>query len=138
MKAKYIFEYDFSGFFNTVRIEAVGDTLHRLYVPKVIVAYICNISSGEIKNISRWQLLKNLKTKDPTKQGFSEAWKKYEFIHKYRYGYRSCGLPQGFALSPLLSVISLIVLDELEMKGVKYVMYADDGIFYSNKDIDFL
>jgi hypothetical protein len=35
-------------------------------------------------------------------------------------------------------VISLIVLDELTKKGIKYVMYADDGIFYSDKDIDFL
>jgi hypothetical protein len=41
-------------------------------------------------------------------------------------------------LSPILSVISLIVLDELIDKGIKYVMYADDGIFYSDSDIDFL
>ncbi|HYT41480.1 MAG TPA: reverse transcriptase domain-containing protein [Methylomirabilota bacterium] len=53
-------------------------------------------------------------------------------------GYRATGLPQGFALSPLLSVITLIVLDELADKGIKYVIYCDDGIFYSDKQIDFL
>jgi hypothetical protein len=47
-------------------------------------------------------------------------------------------LPQGFALSPLLSVVTLVVLEELYAKFIKNVMYCDDGLFYSNKKIDFL
>jgi hypothetical protein len=47
-------------------------------------------------------------------------------------------LPQGFALSPLLSVITLIVLEELEKKGISHVLYADDGLFHSDTDQDFL
>jgi hypothetical protein len=35
-------------------------------------------------------------------------------------------------------VISLTVLDELEASGIKYVMYADDGIFYSDEEIDYV
>jgi hypothetical protein len=135
--AKFIFEFDFAGFFNTVRIEAVGNTLHRLYVPKYMIAYLVNISSAEVENIGIIDALSNLTTEDPTKQGWAKAWTKYEFIHKYRRNYRSTGLPQGFALSPLLSVITLIVLEELNEK-FKNVMYCDDGIFYSDKKFSFL
>jgi hypothetical protein len=45
---------------------------------------------------------------------------------------------QGFALSPLLSVLTLIVLEELESKGIKHTLFADDGLFYSNLPHDFL
>jgi hypothetical protein len=62
-------DFDFTGFFNTVRIEAVGDVLHRLYVPKYMIAYLVTISSSEIENISLGQVLRNLKSKDPRKQG---------------------------------------------------------------------
>jgi hypothetical protein len=134
----WIMDFDFTGFFNTVRIEAVGDVLHRLYVPKYMIAYLVTISSSEIENISLGQVLRNLKSKDPRKQGWAKAWEKYEFIHKYRKGYRSMGLPQGGALSPILSVTTLVVLDELEAIGIKYVIYADDGIFYADKKMDFL
>ncbi len=78
-------------------------------------------------------------TSDEEKQGWAKpAWSKYEYIHKYRLGFRSRGLAQGFALSPVLSVITLIVLEELESKGIKHLLYADDGLFYSEKQADFL
>jgi hypothetical protein len=134
--AKYIMEYDFAGFFNTVRMEAVGKTLNRFIIPKPIIAYLINISSADIKNIGSKTRNKYLKTKDPTKQGWASAWYKYEFIHNFRKGYRSQGLPQGFALSPILSVLTLIVLEEL--KEIDNVMYADDGLFYSDTDKSFL
>jgi hypothetical protein len=41
-------------------------------------------------------------------------------------------------LSPLLSVLPLIVLDDLEEVGIKHVLYCDDGIFYSDTDIEHL
>jgi hypothetical protein len=135
LKAKYIFEYDFTGFFNTVKIEAVATTLHRLYVPKYLVAYMVNITSSDVTNITQ-ATRNNLMENDG--DTWLAAWQKYEYIHLFRKGYRSRGLPQGFALSPLLSVISLTVLDELEASGIKYVMYADDGIFYSDEEIDYV
>jgi hypothetical protein len=48
------------------------------------------------------------------------------------------GLAQGFSLSPLLSVLTLVVLEELESKGIKHILFADDGLFHSNEEHDFL
>ncbi len=61
IKAKYIIEFDFTGFFNTVRAEAVGDVLNRMFVPKYMCAYLVNMSTTEVKNISvkgkhEWEL----------------------------------------------------------------------------------
>lgn len=54
-------------------------------------------------------------------------------------GWRSRGLAQGSALSPLLSVLPLLVLEELEEKyGIKAIYYADDGILYCDADEDIL
>jgi hypothetical protein len=50
--AKYVFEFDFKGFFNSVNIEAVGEVLHRFNVPKYMIAQLLLISSGDVKNIS--------------------------------------------------------------------------------------
>jgi hypothetical protein len=35
-------------------------------------------------------------------------------------------------------VLTLIVLEELEKKGISHLLYADDGLFYSSMKIDFL
>jgi hypothetical protein len=114
VKAKWILEFDFTGFFNTVRIEAVGDVLNRYMVPKYMIAYLVNISSVDITNIDLKTANRYLKSKKKNQQGWGKAWLNYEYIHKYRKGYRSMGLPQGFALSPLLSVLCLIALDDLK------------------------
>ena len=52
--------------------------------------------------------------------------------------YRSIGLAQGFTMSPVLSVMTLVVLEDLESRGIKHVLYADDGLFYSNEEVDYL
>jgi hypothetical protein len=41
-------------------------------------------------------------------------------------------------LSPVLSVLTLIVLDELESRGIQHLLYCDDGLLYSNENHDFL
>jgi hypothetical protein len=54
-----------------VRLEAVGDTLHRLNVPKYVVAYLLNISSVDVKNISALEVSTKLEVEkvDPTQAG---------------------------------------------------------------------
>jgi hypothetical protein len=103
-----------------------------------MTAYFVLLSSTDVVNIKTKKMLELINTKEPTKMGWAKAWNKYEYIHKYRKGFRSKGLVQGFALSPLLSVVTLIVLDELEKKGIKHLLFADDGLFYSNIPINFL
>lgn len=44
---------------------------------------------------------------------------------------------QGSTISPLLSVLPLIVLEDLWAKGIEYVSYADDGILYGDKEGDY-
>jgi hypothetical protein len=45
-------------------------------------------------------------------------------------------LPQGSPLSPYLSILSLaFILNDIEIpKSVKFIFYADDGIFYSDNE----
>jgi hypothetical protein len=62
-------EFDFEGFFNTVKIEAVGNVLHSFFVPKYMVGYLVSLSSGDVENIETQEMVKNVKTKDPTKAG---------------------------------------------------------------------
>jgi hypothetical protein len=38
----------------------------------------------------------------------------------------------------MLSVLTLIVLDELSEHDIKYILFCDDGLFYSDVDIDFM
>lgn len=40
-------------------------------------------------------------------------------------------------MAPILSVLPLIVLDELKSVGMETISYADDGLFYSNVKLEF-
>lgn len=48
-------------------------------------------------------------------------------------------MAQGSTISPLLSVLPLIELEELDPseKGIKYVSYADDGVLHGNIEGDY-
>jgi hypothetical protein len=103
-----------------------------------MVGYLVSMSSGDVENIKPLEMRKLATSEDPTQRGWDRAWTGYEYIHRFRKGFRSIGLAQGHALSPVLSVLTLIVLDELAEKGIKHILYCDDGLFYSNKPHDFL
>jgi len=61
--------------------------------------------------------------------------KKHEYLHKYRDGWRHRGFPQGGSLSPLLSILPLILIEEMDSE-VGCISYCDDGILYGNKARD--
>jgi retron-type reverse transcriptase len=46
--------------------------------------------------------------------------------------FRYRALPQGSGTSPILSVLTLIVLNKLRKEGINFVKYADDGIIYGD------
>jgi hypothetical protein len=52
IKKKFIYEFDFYGFFNTVRHSAVGEILREFLVPKYVVIHLMNLCSSEIANVS--------------------------------------------------------------------------------------
>jgi hypothetical protein len=69
MHSKNIFEFDFTGFFNTVNIEAVGKVLHQFNVPKYITAALLSISSGDVENIPIKKLIYLMETRKPEEAG---------------------------------------------------------------------
>jgi len=58
--------------------------------------------------------------------------------NKYLFGMNlKAGLPQGAAPSTILSLLALSDwYKELESKGIKLLMYADDGILYADKPFE--
>nr|YP_010218632.1 hypothetical protein LK370_mgp191 [Morchella brunnea]UBU98369.1 hypothetical protein [Morchella brunnea] len=134
--AAYIYEFDLVGYFNSVRIDTVGRELMNFGVPKYITWHLMSLFSGDVENITPKRLieLKEGEFKDTWKK----VWTKYEYLHKYREGWRSRALPQGSGISPILSVLPLICLEGgAKKEGLNIIMYADDGIIYGNKELDY-
>lgn len=127
LKYRNIFEYDFRGFFNNVNLKSLGELLYKMKMPKQEIGRILNLVGCKIDPPDLDQLSEvDLKTLD-----------KYEYINLYRNDFRWKGVPQGSGISPLLSVLILITIDDkLKKYGIKSIKYADDGIFYSNSDIN--
>jgi hypothetical protein len=73
----------------------------------------------------------------PDYNSYRRDWNKHEFLHKYRDGWRNRGFPQGGSLSPLLSILPLILIEE-NKSSVKSISYCDDGILYGDESKDLL
>lgn len=132
VKSKNIYEFDFVGFFNNVKLTSVGTNLQKCSVPKWMTGHFVNLISGDVENIKPKKLEQLVASKT-----WVPLWKKHEYIHKYRKGWRDRGLAQGSTISPLLSVLPLIVLEELQTKGIEYVSFADDGALHGNTEGDY-
>jgi hypothetical protein len=134
IKAKFIYEFDLIGYFNNISHKSVVHALHRFHLPKYVTIHFMNLSCSDIRNITNSDMLKKTATSDST---WSAHWRKHEYIHKYREGWRSRGFAQGFSLSPILSILPIIWLEELEKLGVSAVVYADDGLLFGDVDLDY-
>lgn len=132
IKSKNIFEFDFVGFFNNVNLVSVGENLERCSVPKWVAIHFLNLVASDVKNIAPEKLEKCLES-----DTWIALWKKHEYIHKFRKFWRNKGLAQGSTISPLLSVLPLIELQELAKKGIDYVSYADDDLLYGDVEGDY-
>jgi hypothetical protein len=135
IKSKFIFEFDFIGYFNNISHRSVTRSLDRFQVPKYIIMYVMELSSGPVQPPKLKDFLENLEAEPPT---FALDWYKHEYMQKYRKGYRPRGFPQGGSLSPLLSILPVLLDAELERLEIGIVSYCDDGILYGDKMNNFL
>lgn len=133
LKARNIFEYDLVGYFNNISHRCVARQLDSFCVPKHIIILLVELSCGEVKGITPAEFVEIESSAELS--GFDEAWEKHEYLHKYRPRWRPRGVPQGGCLSPILSVLPLIFLEELG-KDIKYISYCDDGILYGDSETD--
>lgn len=132
IKKKNIFEFDFVGFFNNVKLTSVTTNLQKCSVPKWVAGHFVNLISGDVQNIFPEELNKLVESKT-----WLPLWKKHEYIHLYRKGWKDRGLAQGSTISPLLSVLPLIALEELQSHGIDYNSFADDGVLSGDTEGDY-
>lgn len=77
--SKHVFEFDFVGCFNNMKLSNVAENLFKFGVPKFMVIHLLNLSASDITNIGRPELKKLLESKV-----WKSHWDKHEYIHKYR------------------------------------------------------
>lgn len=64
-------------------------------------------------------------------------WAMFDHYKPSGMGTAFIGLPQGLNTSPILSILTLKEWsDELKKQGINLIMYADDGLMYSDQPFD--
>jgi hypothetical protein len=64
---------------------------------------------------------------------FRADYRTHEYLHKFRSRWRHSGFPQGGSLSPLVSVLPLVLIEELKFE-IKYLTYCDDGLLFGESE----
>jgi hypothetical protein len=133
IKAKNVYEFDLVGYFNNINHRCIARMLERYQTPKYIILLLTELSCGPVFDIPVEEYIKYDTSVEA--DAFEADWAKHEYLQKYRDGWRSRGYPQGGSLSPLISIIPLIILEELG-NDVKNLNYCDDGLLYCNSSSD--
>lgn len=159
---KYIYEFDIKGFFNNVQISEVKRLLKERGMPnsmlskleKILISIPLNLDTNAKSAYDKY--LVNSRTfmeimgfPYEHKGAIPENWDQAADQYKRGSGnfiasmldldktLPDLGLPQGAAPSTILSLTTLIEWHkELQVKGVNLLMYADDGILYSDEKFD--
>lgn len=124
-------EFDLRNFFSLVNLDKISVVLMKKGVPINLVKklYYINASAISLKGPNRLNEFEHM-MKKLIMSGTPE-----EVISAPRpigYTTRLRGIPQGASTSPLLATLTLenAIMD----RGVKTVMYADDGLYYGDID----
>jgi hypothetical protein len=160
-KARFIYEADLKQFFPSISINLIRDTLEFYKVPSKINEYLFDInakapklpskrlldeSKAEIKfkvsqaqKISPLLKIKESNIKQPVwKENMTENERKlYEYRMLFHHSKTvlnrlTQGVNQGTPTSPLLSTLTLKKF--LRIDGVNSICYADDPVFWSDKE----
>jgi len=128
-KIEKIYEFDFKGFFNNVKLNRVYEALKERsnLLAELIFSVIKNIDYqfDELKPETELRVIDPLF--DADRLIFDEYAKGKQVIVRH-------GMPQGLSVSPLLATM---VLESTKKKVPNLVMYADDGLIFGDKQTAF-
>jgi len=136
-KYDYIYEYDFKNFFGEIKLEYVDNFFMELSMPDHLIRMfnrmnrsLPKLTSEDLIDESKTRRLMDVMNMVVPLRGHPNSIP----LHPQN----AAGMPQGAPTSPF---ISILVLDRvLKMNSVirqlKYIGYADDGLFMSNIPIE--
>lgn len=161
LDSKFIYEFDLKQFFPSTSHAYVLEMLERFKVPPRVIAWLGAINEtmptfpkeekldeslvkdSVSKDYAILKELGELALETMKLDGYTDLWEyaKSETFKKHVLGNlpeaTSAGLPQGLNTSPILSILTL--LDWYHMlrdRGIQLIMYADDGIMFSNENFE--
>jgi len=146
IKSPYIFEFDLKNFFGSLNPDKLITELMTAEVfedPKFFDVIFNYMSTPVWVNPvieDKWleRNLRKLRRPDGNDiilpDDYYELWKAKSERRKIEGNKYYLGVPQGGNLSPLLAILGLTTLYRLVKEcGADIIMYADDGLIYSNK-----
>jgi len=142
--SKFIYEFDIKGFFNNVSIYKTMHALRDRGMPlpnrknlfEVLVSCPANISLSDMDSIkSEYDASLAKRQWYINKKGVPDILLRNLNLAPAAQEQMTKGLPQGAAPSTILSLLALSDwYQSLKAKGIELLMYADDGIMYSDQD----
>jgi hypothetical protein len=156
---KYVQEFDIKGFFNNVSLLRTVKALLKRGMPhkplerlfKIAIAAPINMDFQQEDTMKsdydiELSIRKGIITSDEASLAIREMPHRTSVIVPYlqEWGFSEGdteemlkGLPQGAAPSTILSLLALSDwYKDLKKKGIELLMYADDGILFSNEDFE--
>jgi len=131
LHSRDIYEFDLKNFFDSVNLDYISKILKKKGIPENIIdrIYFLNTSQVMVKSQRNLNEFENF-MKTLLRKGDSETVIKSP--RPIGFAYRVKGVPQGSPMSPVLATMALenSILD----RGMKTLMYADDGLYYGNID----
>jgi len=143
---KYIYEFDLKNFFGNVLVNKISERLRKLRVPKLVVQHLEDVNLS-IPRLPPEELLdeqlihKKIEFYDKMQSRFSSTshyqdntMEIFSMFSSNQQEVLYRGVAQGAPTSPLLSIL---LLNHFMRQHSQYqcLMYADDGIFFSDHPI---
>jgi len=148
----YLYEFDIKGFFNNVNILKVINALRERGMPTNEALNFRNILCSAPINLDYYDkstlksdydkqlAIRNIMVNNVQSNLIDRNSREYDYDF-LEWDTNSdtlyAGLPQGAAPSTILSILALADwFKELKSKGINLLMYADDGMLYSDKEFE--
>lgn len=137
LKLPYVYELDFSKFFDNVELSAIDSELEEMGIPESIIYMLHEINRSPVtlpKNLKLDETLTLLKQRDlPKHQSYAYP----SGLLSQEKDYSTVGVPQGAPTSPSLATLALREVERrAEKEKVQIILYADDVILASSEDFN--